>query len=132
MKKKYPSSLTNVLKKRFPNFSKICLCYANNPLYGMDISPEAKDWLNRTYFEKYAIDRSELTSEQAKQVQFYLENNFSTIKSLIIWMALNDETTVQKRLSTEDCGVQVNLPRLETISGVEGRAGEGKTKEIQR
>ena len=118
MKKKYPSELTNVLKKRFPNFSKICLCYANNPLYGMDISPEAKDWLNRTYFEKFGIDRAELTAEEAKQVQWYLENNFGTIKNLIIWMALKDETPLQKGLSTTDDAMQRDLPRLETISSV--------------
>lgn len=99
MRKRYPSDLTKVLQKRFPLFSKICLCYANNPLYGMDISPVAKDWLNRHYFEEYGIDRAELSEEEAKAVQFYLENHFDNIKSLIIWMALQHEEPMHKGLS---------------------------------
>ncbi len=112
MRKKYPTAITEVLKKRFPNFSKICLCYANNPLYGMDISPEAKDWLNRTYFEKYGIDRTELTTEEAKQVQWYLENHFENIKSLIIWMALNHEEPMHTEVSGQDSELQDRLRKV--------------------
>lgn len=102
MRKKYPSEVTNILKERFPFFSKIALCYANNPLYGVDISPAAKDWLNRYYFAKFGIKREELSAEEAEAVQWYVETHFDNIKSLIIWMALQHEEPVRKGLPGPD------------------------------
>ena len=36
-----------IIKQRFPKFSKIQACMCNNPEYGISLSPAAKKWLNQ-------------------------------------------------------------------------------------
>jgi len=95
----------------------------------MDISPEAKDWLNQHYFAEYGIKRKELTSEEAKVVQTYVEHNFQTIKSLIIWMALH-EKSVFTELPEQDGEMQGDLRGVQAFSGVASAAGEGTAETL--
>ena len=88
-----------IIKQRFPKFSKIQACMVNNPEYGLSISPEAKDWLNRAYFAKYGMSDNELTEQQAEHVQKYVEGHFGSIKSFIIWTALQHEEPMHEGLS---------------------------------
>lgn len=94
-----------ILKKQFPKFSKISACYCNNPEYGVSLSPAAKDWLNRMKFAKELNADADVTDEQAKIIQKYVEEHFDSIKSLIKWMALQHEEPVHKELSEEDCAL---------------------------
>lgn len=90
------------LKERFPKFSKIQACMCNNPEYGVSISPEAKDWLNQAYFAKYGISDADLTEAQQETVQKYVEGHFGSIKSMIIWTALQHEEPVHEGLSGQE------------------------------
>ena len=84
-----------IIKKKFPKFSKISACYCNNAEYGVTLSQEAKDWLNQAYFAKNGMSDAELTNEQAEIVQRYVEQHFDSIKSFIIWTALQHETSMR-------------------------------------
>lgn len=92
-----------ILSRRFPKFSKIQACMVNNPEYGVSISPEAKDWLNQAYFAKYGISDADLTEAQQETVQKYVEKHFDSIKSFIIWTALQHEESLHKGLPGQDC-----------------------------
>lgn len=91
-----------ILNRRFPKFSKIQACMCNNPEYGVSISPEAKDWLNQAYFAKYGISDADLTKEEQEAVQKYVEEHFESIKSMIIWTALQHEKSLHKKLSGQE------------------------------
>ena len=97
--KRYPSDTVKLLSTEFPKFSKITLCYVNNPEYGVDISPEAKRWFNRMKFGQEMNADGELTEEEAEIVQQYLEEHYDSIRNLIVWMALEHEAPMHERVS---------------------------------
>lgn len=43
--RKYSNDIIDVMKKRYPKFSKVALCMIRNREYGVDLSVEAKRYL---------------------------------------------------------------------------------------
>ena len=103
MSKKYPTETTKLLQEAFPKFSKICLSMANNPEYGVDISPDAKLWLNRMNLWQ-GMNATGLSAEEQEIVQKYVEEHFPEIVEYITWRALNKryEKPMHERLPGQE------------------------------
>lgn len=43
--REYSKEIIDVVRKRYPKFSKVALCMIRNPQYGVDLSDEAKKYL---------------------------------------------------------------------------------------
>jgi len=90
-----------ILEKHFPKFTRIQACMVNNPAYGISLSPEAEKLLNKPSRAFNNAITDDLPQEQAEVVERYLESHFDSIKSFIIWMAMQHETAVSERLSEQ-------------------------------
>ena len=74
-----------IINQRFPKFTKIQACMVNNPEYGVSISPEAKDWLNRASRVKNEAS-DDVSVKDDEKVWDFVRNNFDTVKAFFDWM----------------------------------------------
>ena len=100
---RYPTSVTMTLKQRFPKFSKIQLAMVNNPEYGVDISLEAKNWLNHAKNGTHGADMiSQLSPEEKELVNSYMDTHWNEIQEYIIWRATASEEPVHRLQEPEE------------------------------